>query len=438
MEMLPLALSAKASRATDSPITTLIRMALEDPRLINLAAGLVDEPSLPQQEVATAAAELLAQPAAARAALQYGTTQGHAPLRARVLDHVCAADGLRPEQLALTPEEVVITTGSQQLLYLVGEVLLDAGDVVITEAPFYFVYHGVLQSKGVRVLSVPMDAEGMDTDALEQLLERLQHSGEMDQLKLIYTVDYFQNPTGLSLSLPRRRRLVELARRFSRRHRILIVEDAAYRELRYDGPDLPSIKTLDERNEFVVSTYTFSKACAPGLKTGYGFLPRDLVGPVVRLKGSHYFGSNNFAQHVLDRLLQTGTYHRHVTELVDVYRAKRDEMLSALASHFGDWPGVHWTHPAGGLYVWLTFPAGLDTGPNSALMRAAREEGVLYVPGQFGHVHEDPSAPSSEARLSFGAPALEQLAEGVRRLRRAAEKVSAGWKGRREAVSALR
>jgi 2-aminoadipate transaminase len=424
MNAAPLALSAKALRVADAPISTLIRLALENPGLISLAAGLVDESSLPLEEVAHAAALVLADPDTARAALQYGTTQGHPPLREKLLAHVCAADGVRPEQLHLTAEEVVITTGSQQLLYLLAEVLLDPGDLVITEAPSYFVYHTLLATKGVRVLSVPMDADGMDTDALEALLRRLERSGELARLKLIYTVDYFQNPTGLTLSAPRRRRLVELARRFSRERRILVLEDAAYRELRFDGPDLPSVKSFDEGNEYVISTYTFSKACSPGLKTGYGLLPRELVGPVLRLKSSHDFGSNNFTQYVLDRLLETGAYHRHVAGLVEVYRAKRDTLLATLEREFGDWPEVSWTHPAGGLYVWLTLPASLDTGPEGPLMQAALQHGVLFVPGVFGHVNEEGSVPTCEARLSYGVATAEQLAEGVHRLRLAVGEVA--------------
>jgi 2-aminoadipate transaminase len=269
-----------------------------------------------------------------------------------------------------------------------------------------------------------MDEDGLDTDALEDLLRRLERSGEIARLKMIYTVDYFQNPTGRTLSLPRRPRLVELARRFSRGHRILVLEDAAYRELRFDGPDLPSVKSFDEGNEYVATAYTFSKPCAPGLKTGYGLLPRDLVGPVLRLKGGHDFGSNNFAQHVLDRLLETGAYHRHAARLAGVYRAKRDAMLAALDREFGDWPEVRWTRPAGGLYVWLTFPESIDTGPSGPLMQAALKHGVLYVPGEFGHVSEEGPVPTCEARLSFGVAAPEELAEGVRRLRLAAAEVA--------------
>jgi 2-aminoadipate transaminase len=424
MQAAPLALSSKALRTTDSPISTLIRLALETPGLISLAAGLVDETSLPSQEIARAAAEVLGSADTARAALQYGTTEGHLPLREKVLAHVCAADGVAAAELHLSPEEVVITTGSQQLLYLLGEVLLDPGDIVLTEAPSYFVYHGVLASKGVRVLSVPMDAEGMDTDALEALLRRLDRSGEIGRVKMIYTVDYFQNPTGLTLSMPRRRRLVELARRYSRGHRIVVLEDAAYRELRFDGPDLPSVKSFDETNEYVVSTYTFSKACSPGLKTGYGLLPRDLVGPVLWLKGGHDFGSNNFAQHVIDRLLETGAYHRHQATLAGVYRAKRDALVAALEQEFADWPEVTWTRPAGGLYVWLAFPPEVDTGPDSPLMKAALAHGVLFVPGEFGHVNEEGPVPTCEMRLCYGVAAPQELAEGVHRLRRAADEVA--------------
>ena len=169
---------------------------------------------------------------------------------------------------------MIVTTGSQQMLALLSDVLLDPGDVVLTEAPTYFVYQGVLQGAGARVLSVPMDEQGMDADALESLLRRLERSGELGRVKLIYTCDYYQNPTGLTLSLERRRRLLELARRYSRTRRILILEDGAYRELRYEGDDLPSIKSFDVHNEYVVWTSTFSKPLAPGLKTGYGIVPR--------------------------------------------------------------------------------------------------------------------------------------------------------------------
>jgi 2-aminoadipate transaminase len=418
--MPPLAFSAQAARTPDSPITYFIKKAIETPGLISVAAGLVDEGSLPAGEIAAAAAEVLADPATARAALQYGSTQGYAPLREKVLAEVCAADGVAPGDIGLSAADVVVTTGSQQLLYLLGEVLFDPGDIVITEAPSYFVYHSALGSHGVRVLSVPMDSGGLNTDALEDLLTKLDQAGELPRVKLIYIVDYFQNPTGLTLAADRRPKLVELARRFSRGHRILVLEDAAYRELRYDGPDLPSVKKFDPTNEYVVYTSTFSKPCAPGLKTGYALLPKDLTGPVCHLKGNHDFGSANLPQFVIDRMIGSGAYRRHVETLRGVYRAKRDAMLAALAAEFADWPEVRWTRPAGGLYVWVTFPPHIDAGPAGKLAQLALDHGVLYVPGEFGHVPDEfGNTPRNEARLSFGVASPEQIAEAVRRLRRA-------------------
>jgi 2-aminoadipate transaminase len=413
----PVQFSDRALRTADQPISYFMQQAIENPHLISLAAGLVDPASLPAAEVAEALAELLGQPPTAQAALQYGTTQGYLPLREKLLARTTALDGKTPEEMCLTIDDVVVTTGSQQLLYLLSELLLDPGDLIITEAPSYFVYQGTLNSMGVRTLSVPMDEQGMDTDALAELLARLERSGELPRLRLIYVCDYFQNPSGLTLSLPRRQQLLELAQRYSRNQRLFILEDAAYRELRFHGPDVPSIKSFDTRNETVIEALTFSKPC---LKTGYGLLPRELVGPLLRLKGNHDFGSNNLTQHLLSRLLETGAYDRHVAELRKVYRAKCDTLVAALSEAFREWPEVHWTQPDGGLYVWMTFPCEVETGPDRGLMRAALREGVLYVPGQFCYVNgENGPLPTHEARLSFGVAPPEQIREAVHRLARA-------------------
>lgn len=426
----PLPLSSQSLRTTDSPITYFIQKALENPGIISFAAGLVDESSFPAAEVAEAVAALMADPASARAALQYGSTQGLPGLREKVLKLMCDADGVSPSDIGLSPDDVVITTGSQQLLYLLGEALFDPGDIVLAEAPSYFVYHSLLQSAGARVVSVPMDDGGMDVDALEATLNRLARSGELSRVKLIYTVDYFQNPTGLTLAADRRAKLVELARRFSKHHRILILEDAAYRELRFAGSDIPSVKRCDDRNEFVVYTSTFSKPCSPGLKTGYAIVPRDLVSPMLHLKSNHDFGSNNFTQHLLDRLMATGVYSRHLEKLRGVYREKCDLMVSALEREFGDVPGARWTEPNGGLYVYLTLD-GVDTGPSGPLVAAALDAGVLYVPGEFGHVpDENGELPCNECRLSFGVADPQQIPEGIHRLGNANRAIAGRSAGR--------
>jgi 2-aminoadipate transaminase len=429
--------SGKSLRTTDSPISYYVQKALDNPEMISLAAGLVDEPSLPCAEVAAAVAEIMADPAAGRAALQYGSTQGLASLREKVLNLVCTADGITPRDIGLSLEHVILTTGSQQLLYLLGEVLFDPGDIVITEAPSYFVYHSLLQSKGARVLAVPMDDGGMDMNSLEALLLRLDRSGELARVKLIYTVDYYQNPTGLTLAEDRRHRLVELARRFSKCQRIVILEDAAYRELRYCGRDIPSVKSFDQRNEHVVYTSTFSKPLSPGMKTGYALMPGDLVEPLLHLKGSHDFGSTNLVQHIIDRLMANGFYSRHVKELQAIYRAKFELMQRCLEEEFpqSDFPGMSWTQPAGGLFVWLRFPEWINTGPRGAIMHASMAAGVLYVPGEFAHVPgADGIVPQNEARLCLGVIEAEQIPEAIRRLRAACSGLEADSWVRRQAV----
>lgn len=416
---LPPGRSRKSLRTTDSPINYFIQTALANPGLISLAAGLVDEESLPCQAVAAACVAVLRDKERGQTALQYGSTQGLPRLRQLVLDLICQADGCNPQQLGCSADDVVITTGSQQLLYLLAEVLLDPGDIVITEAPSYFVFHSVLQSHGVEVVGIPMDAEGMNLEALSESLQRLERHGQLERVKLIYTVDYFQNPTGWTLSEERRPRLLELVQRFSRRQRILIVEDAAYRELRYDGNDLRSIKSWDQTNSWVVYAGTFSKPCAPGLKTGFALVPPDIREPLLHVKGNHDFGSAHLMQHVVAELITAGAYAHQIQTLRGVYQHKRDLLLAELERAFGEYPNVWWSRPAGGLYVWLTLE-GVDTGPQGTFAAAALAEGVLYVPGEFAYVvPQGHRPPHHSCRLSFGLARPEQLRQGVQRLHRA-------------------
>lgn len=423
MASAPLVFSSKSIKTPESPISYFMEQAIGNPSLISLAAGLVDTASLPVSPVAAAVEHLLADPKTARACLQYGTTQGHLPLREKILKHVCSIDGTTPERINVSPKEIVVTTGSQQLLYLLAEILLDPGDIVITEAPSYFVYHSVLSGGDVRVLAVPMDEEGMRTDELRRLLEHLDRRGELKRVKLLYTVDYFQNPSGRTLSPNRRRELLDIIRAYESKQRILVLEDAAYRELRFEGDDYPSIKSLDGENALVIYAGTFSKSCAPGLKTGYALMPADLIEPLTRLKGNHDFGSNNFSQHVLNELLGNGLYHEHAQYLRDVYRTKRDAMLTALEREFANLPCVTWTEPRGGMFVWLTLPREFNTGPSGTLVKAAIREGVLYIPGEFGHIFENGVRPTNEMRLSYGDARPQQVDAGIQRLRRAVDSV---------------
>jgi 2-aminoadipate transaminase len=407
-------LSEKARRTREQPISYLVTTALRNPHLINFAAGLVDPYTLPVRETRAITERILSDTTRGRSALQYDTTAGLAALRQAAWEHMGLMEGKPTAAMGLTADDLLITTGSQQALYLIGDAMIDPGDIVIAANPSYFVYTGTLASLGANVLTVPMDADGMDVDAVERLLTRLEADGRLSRVKLIYCTSYFQNPTGLTLSAERRPRLVELAKRFSKHSRILILEDAAYRELRYDGDALPSIKSYDTANEFVVISHTFSKPFAPGLKLGYSAMPPDLLHAVAQQKGNHDFGSANLTQHIALESLRDGSYLEHGHTLRDAYRKKRDAMTKALDHYLPKNAGLHRTHPHGGLYVWLTLPVGFDTSRTGQMFKTAVDRGVLYVPGDYCFQPDtDGHVPVNHLRLSFGQVALDQIEPGI-------------------------
>ncbi|MHC4983800.1 MAG: aminotransferase-like domain-containing protein [Planctomycetota bacterium] len=400
--------------------------AVTNPGIISLAAGLVDYETLPGDAAAGLAGGILRDRRHAQMALQYGTTDGLKALRKRLLDHLAGLDGIAPEALGATIDEIIISTGSQELLYLITSVLVDPGDIVITGWPSYFVYTGTLEAAGAKVRCVEMDSDGMMPESLEEVLADVEAAGEIERVKIVYCASYHQNPTGITLSADRRPRLVEIVRKYSRKHRILLLEDAAYRELTFEGTPPPSIKKFDPDNEFVATIQTFSKPFAPGLKTGYGLLPRDLIGPVTIQKGNIDFGSANICQHLLEEALKTGVYQRHVRGLCRTYAAKRDAMLEALAGELGDFEPerTRWTRPSGGLYVWLTLPAHIDTNAGSPLFDRCLKEGMMYVPGEYCY-GPDPTRkkPTNEMRLSYGVAEPQKIREGIKRLARALKAV---------------
>ncbi|MCC6680296.1 MAG: PLP-dependent aminotransferase family protein [Phycisphaeraceae bacterium] len=419
-EPLAFELSQRGHRTTDQPISYLMAEALRRPNLISLAAGFVDDQTLPREAVAEAAAQLLSDPQTARSALQYGTTQGYSPLREAICEHLNALDHTPGRY---QPQDVVVTTGSQQLLHLLTEVLIDPGGIVVTAWPTYFVYTGVLEAFGAQVRGVDMDEQGIIPEALDETLSRLEREGHLPGAGagIVYITSYHQNPTGLTLSAQRRPRIVDIVRRHSEKagRRILIVEDAAYRELTFHGEAPPSLRSFDEKGEYVALLQTFSKPFAPGMKTGYGLLPRDLVGSVLLQKTGRDFGSSNFNQQILNLVLRNGAFEAHVKKLCAAYAVKRDAMLAALDEHLGNIPGagVTWTKPAGGLYVWLTLPPGMDAGRDGRLFGRSLEQGVLFVPGEYCYP-PDPTrqAPGNTIRLSFGVADAQQIRRGVERL----------------------
>lgn len=419
---LPLPLSRTVLNASPQPFSELVSLAFEMPGLISLAAGLVDYDTLPGEGVAPLVSEILADMDSTRAALQYGTTVGFAAFREQLYTHMAELDGVSPDAYPGSADDVVVTTGSQQLLNLLAEALVDPGDIVIAGWPSYFVYMTALTTFGAAIRGVDLDEQGMCPDKLDRLLSGLFAAGQIHRVKFVYVVSYHQNPTGITLSAERRGQLYEVVRRWSEKsgQRILIVEDAAYRELTYDGEAPLSIKSLDTDNQYVALCQTFSKPFSPGLKTGYGLMPSDLIPPLTLCKDGRDFGSSNFNQHVLSKAMATGIYDQHVDRLCKHYADKIHITLAAVDQHFSDIPGVTWTRPTGGMYVWLTLPESIDTGRQSKLFALALELGVLYVPGNYCYPN-DPTRtpPTNTIRLAVGVPDVEQIREGVARLAQA-------------------
>ena len=405
--------SRRATLAAGQPISELMTQALSKPELISLAAGFVDQTNLPLAATKGAVDQLLTDVTIGRSALQYGTTAGHLPLREALLARWLEADGQTADEANVSVEQLVITAGSNQLLHLTAESILDPGDIVLCAAPTYFVFLGTLANIGVRSIGVASDAGGMIPEAIEQKLSELDEKGELPLVKAIYCTSYFDNPCSVSLEAARRPQVVEVARRWSRDGRIFVLEDCAYRELRYEGEDLPSLRSYDETGDTVITTGTFSKCFAPGLRVGWGILPRDLVSPVLDQKGNYDFGSPNLAQYVMHEVLDAGRLDPHIERLRTGYRKKRDAMLSAADEHLTALAEVTWIAPKGGLYVWLSLPERIDAGPKGHLLERAMQAGVLYVPGQYCYPKEG-ECRHNTIRLSFGVQSEDRIREGMR------------------------
>lgn len=405
-----------------SVVTRLMAQALAHPELASLAAGFVDEESLPVEPTRLALRWMWSEAGRAQAALQYGTTIGYPPLRQAVLDRLLEADGQTADAAHASVEQVVVTAGSNELLHLVADTLCDPGDIVLCGEPTYYVFLGTLANLGVRAVGVTSDDGGLVLEALEEQLARLHAAGKLARVKAIYVTTWFDNPTGLSLAEDRRGALVEIARRWSIAGRIYVLEDAAYRELRYEGFETPSVRSFDSRGDTVIYAGTFSKSYSPGMRVGWGLLPPALVEPVLAQKGNIDFGAPNLNQHVMAAVLEQGLFEAHVEALREAYREKAVVMLAALDAALGPLPGVHWVHPRGGLYVWIRLPPAIDAGLEGPLFAAAVDEGVLYVPGDACYP-DRARAPRNMLRLSFGSPSGETIRRGVAALGRAVARV---------------
>jgi len=342
------------------------------------------------------------------------------------------SDGVSREEYGAAVEQVLVTAGSNQLLHLLSEVMLDPGDVVLCAAPTYFVVLGTLAGCGAQAMGVATDDHGMIPEALAEQFAAFHCRGQSNRVKLVYVVSYSDNPRGVTMPRERREQLLEVVDRHNRQVHsggehpaVHVVADDAYRELRYGKEaaeeDVPSMRSMDDTRETVIHVETFSKSFSPGIRVGWGLLPEHLVGPLLEVKGNVDFGSPNLNQHVVHRAMERGLFDEHVANLRQTYRPKLEATLSAAKEHLAPL-GVESVLPSGGLYVWCELPPPMDAGPESELFAASLEEGMMYVPGELCFARTGEPVRRNTLRLSFGVQSPERIREGVAALARAIAK----------------
>jgi 2-aminoadipate transaminase len=369
-------------------------MALTDrPEVISLAGGLPDTSTFPPATYAELMATV-AEEACAKA-LQYGPTEGF-PDAKRCIAEVMAAEGMTVDE-----GELLVTTGGQQVIDLVCRTLVDPGDVIVAEAPTYPGAVPTFSSYQADVVQIELDADGMRVDELEQTLDALEREGRRP--KFIYTIPTFQNPGGVTMSLPRRQRLVRIAQE----RELLVLEDNPYGLLRYEGEPLPPLYKLDGGG-FVIYLGTFSKILSPGIRLGWAAAPRPVLQKMNLGKQAADLCSSSMTQLFVSAYFERGDWQEYVASLRELYRVRRDTMLDALAAHFPR--EASWTRPQGGLFIWATLPDYIDT--TDLLARALRED-VAFVPGRAAYLD---GRGGSSMRLNFSGVDESQIREGVRRI----------------------
>jgi 2-aminoadipate transaminase len=391
----------RTQRMKGSAIRELLKFS-ERPDVISFGGGMPAPEIFPVQEFQEACTRVLQNNGPQ--ALQYSTTEGYLPLRKYLVDSM-AKSGIN-----ITPDNVLITSGSQQALDLIGKIFINHGDRILVENPTYL---GALQAwnaYGAEYVSVQLDDHGLNTDHLEEALRY--------GPKFMYVLPNFQNPTGVSMTLERRKRLVELADHFG----VPIIEDDPYGQLRYEGEDCPPVEVIDSqaRNSSglysgnVIYMSTFSKILAPGIRLAWIVAPQEVIQKLVMAKQGMDLNTATFNQYVAYEVAKDGFIDRYVPTIRKVYHERRDVMMDALAEHMPE--GIKWTHPEGGLFIWLTVPNKLDT---VELFKEAVEQKVAFVPGESFYAT---GGGRNTMRLNFSYCPPEKINEGIARLGNAVKK----------------
>jgi 2-aminoadipate transaminase len=383
--------AARAAGMVASEIRALFAVASR-PEVVSLAGGMPYVSALPLDLIGELTAELVSTRGAE--VLQYGSAQGDPGLRERICE-VMALEGIRA-----SADDIVVTVGSQQALDLITRIFVDPGDVVLAEAPSYVGALGTFASFQADVVQVPLDSQGLIPEALRETLSRLQ--AEHRRVKFLYTVPNYQNPAGVTLAAGRRREILEICRTYD----LLVVEDNPYGLLGFEGEPLDALRADDP--ERVIYLGSFSKTIASGLRVGWALAPHAIRAKLVLAAESAVLSHSVLNQLVVREYLATQPWREQIKDFRELYRERRDAMLESLEVLMP--AGSSWTRPAGGFFVWLTLPEGLDS---KAMAPRAIANRVAYVPGTgffgdgSGHAH---------LRLSYCYPEPERIREGIRRL----------------------
>ena len=394
--------SALFARRAATPVEALFRAGAASPQdVIPLTYGFPDPGSFPIADLAAAAGRVLDD--GGDTALQYGPIAGDERFR----DHV--VERLRGDGLAVSADNIIVTNGGSQSIHLVTEMVVDPGDAVIVEAPTFVGALQTFRNAEAELHEVPLDDQGMRTDKLAEVLASLTAAGK--QPKLIYTIPTFHNPAGVSMPLARRHELIALARRCG----VLVVEDDAYSELRFEGARAPFLYELEPEG-LVIQVRTYSKILAAGLRLGYLVAPKVLIPRLLPLKVD--VGTSPLIARLAVEFAADGRLAAHTERLRSIYRERRDAMLAALDEYAP--PPTSWTRPEGGFFVWLRLPEGLDA---SELLPRAEQAGVSFIPGTANFTHGDGSR---YLRLTFSFLPPDQLTAGIQRLGRVIQAALAG------------
>jgi len=384
--------SEKAKRLRASEIRELLKW-IQGKKIISFGGGIPDPRSYPVKDIAEIAKDVILN--YGYKALQYGTTEGQIELREELLKFMRERANVKVESI----DNIIITTGSQQSLDLTARILIDPKDVVIVELPTYLVALYAFRDHEPMFYGIPMDDEGMRMDVLEETLKKLKSEGR--RVKFVYTIPTCQNPAGVSMSIDRRKRLLELASEYD----ILIIEDDPYSYYVYEDVPIDRLKSMDSEGR-VIYMSTFSKIASPGLRVGWVIGEREIIEKYVIAKQSVDLCTSPLAQYIALEVIRRKVIDKVVKTWTKKYKAKRDIMLKALEEYMPD--GAKWTKPVGGFFIFLYLPKGLNT---KEMLVKALDRGVAYVPGQSFFVD---GSGENTIRLNFSYPKEEDIERGIK------------------------